>query len=306
MPGAVTIPCPAKVNLALAVGPVRDDGYHPIVSWMVALSFADELAVERLPGVATETPESAFDLAFSYDAPVSGEIDWPLADDLMFRAHRLVEQRVGRALPVRVTLRKRIPTGAGLGGGSSDAAGIVVALDQLFDLGFTAADHHALSADLGSDVHFAIGALTGTTSAIVSGLGDQIEPAPAAGTWPIDLVLVLPPFGCPTGKVYAAFDQQAPAPHSSTTDPAEMRELVNHFSPPGDGLFNDLSDAAARVQPGLASLLEDLRRVCPHPPHVTGSGAACFIVTASADEAHALAEIVRIQLGVAAIATKTC
>ncbi|MEM6855630.1 MAG: hypothetical protein AAF593_14580 [Planctomycetota bacterium] len=304
MPGAVTIECPAKVNLALAVEPPTADGMHPILSWMLALSFSDQLEVERLDDSSTAPPESVFDLSFADDAPRPSEIDWPLADDLAVRAHGLMEKRVGRKLPVRVTLRKRIPTGAGLGGGSSDAAGVIVAVDQLFDLGLTAADRHDLAGALGSDVHFALEALSGQTSAIVRGLGNVVEPAPPAGTWPIHLVLVLPPFGCPTGPVYSAFDELQAQEAASKAELTDMHELVHGFSPPGDDLFNDLARPAASVQPGLGLLLDGLRRVSPYPPHVTGSGAACFVVVQSAEEAHAMAESIAAELDVVAIATQ--
>ena len=305
MPGAFTIECPAKVNLALAVESPTADGMHPILSWMVALSFSDRLEAERLDDSSTASPDSVFDLSFADDAPRPSEIDWPLADDLAVRAHGLIEKRVGRKLPVRVTLRKRIPTGAGLGGGSSDAAGVIVAVDRLFDLGLTAVDRYDLAGALGSDVHFALEALSGQTSSIVRGLGDVVEPAPPAGTWPIQLVLVLPPFGCPTGPVYSAFDEMHTQRTASKTQLSVMRELVRGFSPPGDALFNDLARPAASVQPGLGMLLDGLRRVSSYPPHVTGSGAACFVVVQSAEEAQAVVESISAELDVVAIATQT-
>lgn len=306
MPGTVTIDCPAKLNLALGVDrPDPEDplGLHPITSWMVALSFADQLTVERFDDSGASSSESIFHLAFAADAPSPREIDWPLADDLAVRAHATVEQRVGRALPVRADLKKRIPTGAGLGGGSSDAAGMIVALDRLFELGLGPQDHHDLAASLGSDVHFALGALSGATSAIVSGSGDRVEPAPASATWPIHLVLVLPPFGCPTGPVYAAFDRLAQ--ENIKTDLNALRELVRGFNPSKSQLFNDLIAAAAGVQPRLQSLLDELQRVLPLPVYVTGSGAACFMVADSSTGAHHLAETLVAELGVAALATQT-
>lgn len=318
MPGTVTIDCPAKLNLALAVDPPAPQdplGLHPIASWMVALSFADRLVVQRVDHLETSPSDSAFHLSFAADAPSPREIDWPLADDLVVRAHALVEQKAGRKLPVSVELQKRIPTGAGLGGGSSDAAGMIVALDRLFDLGLGPQDHHELAAALGSDVHFALAALAGpdsgaesggtygVTSAIVSGSGDRVEPAPQSEAWPIDLVLVLPPFGCPTGPVYAAFDRLTRSKPPIDLD--GLRELARGFTPATDRLFNDLTAAAVAVQPRLESLLDDLRQASPLPVHVTGSGAACFMVADSATQAQHLAETLAAKLGVVALATRT-
>ncbi|MEM9419271.1 MAG: hypothetical protein AAGA25_09515 [Planctomycetota bacterium] len=270
---------------------------------MAALSFSDTLTVERIETTPDSSNDSSFDLAFAADAPMPGKIDWALEDDLMFRAHALVQQLLDRSLPVRVKLQKRIPTGAGLGGGSSDAAGMIVALDRLFELELAASEQSALAAELGSDVHFALGVLSGQTSSIVTGTGDQVDPAPRSTTWPIHLVLILPPFGCPTGPVYAAFDQLNAA--KPAIDPQAIRQLVQDFTPGHSELFNDLTAAAAEVQPRLKSLLDDLRKLSPHPVHVTGSGAACFVVTNSADNAEALAEMIRDQLRVAALATQT-
>ncbi len=305
-PGPVTLDCPAKLNLALSVFPPDPHDpkrLHPIASWMVALSFADQLRVERFDEPSMQDTASVFRLAYADDAPKPGVIDWPLADDLMVRAHGLVERRVGRALPVRAELHKRIPTGAGLGGGSSDAAGMIVALDRLFGLNLQPRDHHALATELGSDVHFALAALMGRTSAIVSGSGDRVEPAANSLAWPMDVVLVLPGFGCPTGPVYAAFDQLA-----GSTGPINakmLRELARDFSPTAGGLFNDLTDAACLVEPRLRELLKELRDTLPRPVHVTGSGAACFVVAESPPQAVSLAGQIAEAHGVAALATRT-
>src|SRR5690349_3701340 len=115
----VKLPCPAKVNLALSVGaPIETPrgSLHPIASWMVAVDFGDDLALERTDekGAKAGAAKSAsnFDLSFAEDAPHRGAVDWPLEKDLCFRAHQLMEREAGRALPMRLTLKKRIPAGA--------------------------------------------------------------------------------------------------------------------------------------------------------------------------------------------------
>src|SRR6185295_18407432 len=123
------------VNLALSVGPPLPAGdpragMHPIASWMHAIDLCDEVWITRLV-----TGASRLDIAWADDAPRPSPIDWPSEKDLAFRAHRLLEGDTGRALPAAIRIAKRIPVGGGLGGGSSDAAATLLALNDLFALG---------------------------------------------------------------------------------------------------------------------------------------------------------------------------
>lgn len=282
---------------------------HPIASWMVALDFADRLTVQRHdPDQADAEEASVFDL--SYVSPSMSEagadaarrrIDWPLDHDLAFRAHALVERHAGRPLRVRVTLVKRIPTGAGLGGGSSDAAGMIVALDHLFALGLNTADKRNIADQLGSDVHFALAVLNGTPSAIVTGWGDAVEPAPLASA--PSLVLVMPPFGCPTGRVYAAFDRFGLG--RGRVDAGVLRGLTTQAPVPASALFNDLEPAACEVEPRLATLLRTLRNDLGFTAHVTGSGAACFVIADSVAAAERIADTIRQRTGFPALVATT-
>jgi len=280
----ITLHCPAKVNLALSVGDVNAEGMHPLASWMVALDFGDRLTVTRV------TQGSRFDLAYDPAAPRPGAIDWPLEKDLAFRAHQLMQQHVGRALPVQARLAKMIPTGAGLGGGSSDAAAMMVALDQLFDLHCDPDTLIALSTQLGSDIGFLIATWRGQPSAIATGLGEQLDPQPLRE--PVHLVLIFPPCACPTGQVYRALDaQRAAAAGSHPPQVQRVRELARQgaaLAP--DAPFNDLAAPACAVQPQLAEVLQSLRRLAACPVHITGSGAAMFILARDADHARTLAE----------------
>ncbi len=262
----------AKINLALAVGPPEVDGMHPIASWMVPTDLADDLTVTRLE------PDrlSLYGIHWAEDAPHrSTPIDWPITSDLAVRAHRTLESHVGRALPVMLRLEKRIPVGAGLGGGSADAAAMLLAVRELHDLDVDDATLRTLAAELGSDVPFFLQTLDdgdlGPRPAIVEGLGDRIEPAAEPD---LALVLVAPAFGCGTGAVYRAFDGLPSVPLRAT----DVRALAANPAIGPDSPFNDLAPAAELVEPRLRTLRDAIERMAGTRPHVTGSGSGLFLV----------------------------
>ncbi|MEE9211039.1 MAG: 4-(cytidine 5'-diphospho)-2-C-methyl-D-erythritol kinase [Phycisphaeraceae bacterium] len=295
-PTALELPCPAKVNLALSVGPPNRDGLHPIASWMVTVHFGDHLVLER-----ADAADSTFDIAFDTDAPVPGQVDWPIEQDLTWRAAALLQQHVGHTLAVRLTLRKRVPAGSGLGGGSSDAASTLVGLNRLFEVGLDDQALMSLAMQLGSDVAFFVAAAAGQPSAVVSGFGQQIEPVRLNQI--IHLVLVFPPFGCPTDDVYRDFDRLHP--DASPPDTERVHALASMSPPSPDSPFNDLADAALDVQPKLADLLTRLRDVLDTPVHVTGSGSALFVIAPSDAASRNLACKVTALTGLPAVATRT-
>lgn len=293
---SLTIDCPAKINLALSVGPRDERGYHPLASWMAAMRFSDRLTLHR-----RSDGDSRHAIRFADDAPVVREVDWPLEKDLAVRAHRLVEAQVGRPLPIDAQLVKRIPTGAGLGGGSSDAAAMLAGLDRLFTLNLSPATLAQMAGQLGCDVAFLLAALHGQPSALAMGLGEQLEPAPLPH--PLHVVLVLPDFACPTGPVYAAFDRLSA--DRARVDERRVRALTQRQPLAAEELFNDLAAAAEAVQPRLGEALRRLRAALSQPIHVTGSGSAMFVIARSADAADALARRVTQEAGLAAVATRS-
>lgn len=271
---------PAKVNLALAVGPPRaSDGFHPICSWMSTVELSDDLDVTRLE----DDRLSRFAIVWAEDAPRPSPIDWSITKDLAVRAHALLEKEAGRVLPVQMKLSKRIPVGGGLGGGSSDAAAMLVATRALFSLPIDDNRLRELAMALGSDVAFFLTeregpAAPGPMSAIVEGFGERLRPVAAHAA---HLVLLFPDFGCPTGAVYRAFDALTPAPLRDH----EVRALALGDRLDSASLFNDLAPAAERVAPSLGSLREQAARASAKPVHITGSGSTMFIVCDSEDEA---------------------
>jgi 4-diphosphocytidyl-2-C-methyl-D-erythritol kinase len=164
---SLTVLAPAKLNLALSVGPPNGDGMHPICSWMVTVSLFDELLLTRLE----DDRFSRYAILWHPEAKRRSDIDWPITKDLAVRAHLALESHLDRKLPVQLKLDKRIPVGGGLGGGSSNAAAMLRGLNTLFDLGLAADELAAIGATLGSDVPF----LVHGGSAVVEGLGDRIS-----------------------------------------------------------------------------------------------------------------------------------
>jgi 4-diphosphocytidyl-2-C-methyl-D-erythritol kinase len=252
----------AKVNLVLSVGPPEaTDGasMHPIASWMHAVDLADSVRLEWLG----EHHPMRFEVAWAGDAPRPSPIDWPPEKDLGMRAVRLMEQAIGRALPVSIRIQKRIPVGGGLGGGSSDAAAVMTGVRDLLSLRMTDQQLCGLSARLGSDIAFFIGQ-SPPAPALVRGMGDRIERV--GPDWVgKEIVLVLPTFGCATGPVYKEYDRIGARP---------LRDVV----PFSGELFNDLLLAAEAVQPRLAGLRRDVERAAGVQVFMSGSGSTLFLL----------------------------
>jgi 4-diphosphocytidyl-2-C-methyl-D-erythritol kinase len=289
----LAVEAPAKLNLALSVGGPDGSGLHAICSWMITVDLTDTLTVTRLE----EDRLSRYAILWHREAQRRTEIDWAIRSDLAVRAHLALEARAGRRLPVQMKLEKRIPVGAGLGGGSSDAAAMLRAASELFDLDLAERDLLDIAATLGSDVPF----LVRGGSAIVEGRGESIVRHRAVPEIPV--VIAFPPALCPTGKVYAAFDSLG----GGTLRSERIRGLVGAAPgpPPSEALFNDLTAAAIRVAPQLEGALRELSALAGRPAHVTGSGSALFVVCDDPLHAEALAAAVEDRLDMAAVAART-
>ncbi len=292
MPDAMTLQAPAKLNLALSVGPPDGQGMHPVCTWMVTVDLCDELTVTRLPADRL----SRYAVIWHEQARRPSEIDWSMTRDLAVRAHLALERRSGRVLPVQMKLEKRIPVGGGLGGGSSDAAAMLRAVNQLYELDLCTDELCAIAAELGADVPFFVRG----GSAIVEGFGERIDPQPPRE---LHAVIAFPDASCPTGRIYGAFDEHAPAACVVRDD--AVRALATTAQLAAEALFNDLADAAVRVEPVIGEHLGALGNLAERPAQVTGSGSSLFVLCD--DELHAtyLAEAVEKQLSLPAVAVRT-
>jgi 4-diphosphocytidyl-2-C-methyl-D-erythritol kinase len=287
---SIVVLAPAKLNLALSVGPPDPDGMHAICSWMVTLDFCDELRVTRLEADRF----SRYAIVWHAEARRRGEIDWPLTRDLAVRAHLALEDHVGRRLPVQLKLAKRIPVGGGLGGGSSDGAAMLRAVNELYELDLGPDELRDVAAGLGSDVPFFV---TGG-SAMVEGFGERLEPHETLRD--LHAVIVFPEVACPTGQVYAAFD----GPVSAELRPQAVRDLAAG-SLRSEAIFNDLTEAAVSIAPELQTHLREIGAIAERPAHLAGSGSSLFVLCD--DELHALhlAQAVEERLDLPALAVRT-
>ncbi len=238
-PGAVTVRVPAKVNLELLVGPVRDDGYHDLSTVYQAVSLYDEVTVAPADewGVSVSG-------ALADGVPTDG-------DNLALRAARFLARRCD-ADPVHVSIRKGIPVAGGMAGGSADAAAALVALDQLWELDLERDELEAVAAQLGSDVPFLVAGGT----AMGTGRGELLAPVLARGTY--HWVLALADGGLSTPAVYAECDRlragsDVPAPVATPALMAALRTGDPHELAPQ--LTNDLQDAAVSLRPDLGEVL---------------------------------------------------
>ncbi len=293
----LTLHCPAKLNLCLYVGPPnvsgQHAGFHPIASWMVAIDFGDTLELSRLQ----DDESSLWSRVIAKDAPQAIIIDWPIESDLIYRAHEVLEKHIDRPLPIRAELTKRVPAGSGLGGGSADAAGVLIGCNDLFGLGLSQSDLLELAAEVGSDVAFSLAAMTGRPAAIATGLGERIRPidSPPGQTC---ILLILPPFGCDTRKVYQQLDQFLQT-NIQDDDVAELRlsesleDLAKVSLTPDTALHNDLMQAACFVQPELKTVHRACVEILEQPVHLTGSGSTLFAIFDGPSQAKAKAEQLR-------------
>jgi len=265
MTKVMKVRCPAKLNLFLEVLGRRPDGYHELSTVMAPVGIYDTLTVREAKSFVLEVE----------GPPLPGT-------NTVEKAYRAVAKR--RKIPgVRATLEKGIPAGSGMGGGSSDAAAMIEALDTLFDLGL---DLHEVAADVGSDVNFFLE----RGPALCTGRGEKV--APIASGPELHAVILWPGFSLSTAAVYARVRDFL------THTPRTVIDFLNSFGREGaEGLekvlFNRLESAAFSLHPELAALRTRLSEGLPCGARMTGSGSALYGLCASGAEARRLAQRVR-------------
>ena len=255
---ALSLLAPAKLNLFLHVLGRRPDGYHDLQSVFLCISLFDEIQIEKRPTAQPLTLSCNVDLG-------------DLQDNLVLRAAALLQERSSTHYGAHVILKKQIPVGAGLGGGSSDAAAVLVGLNYLWSLNFTAAELQQLGAELGADIPFFIQG----GDAWVTGLGEQIEPLHLASSW---YVVAYPNVVIPTAEIFSDPDLTRDA------EPSTIARFLG--SGPADVWRNDLELVAVRRYPEVGQLKNWLSR--HGAAKMSGSGSAVFLEVASEGKAQAI------------------
>jgi 4-diphosphocytidyl-2-C-methyl-D-erythritol kinase len=282
-PGALRTHAPAKVNLGLRITARRADGFHALRSVFLRLDLADELTMADAPG-PTDT------------LVVEGDPRCPVEGNLALAALAAWRARMGQLGPVAIHLRKRIPMEAGLAGGSSDAAAVLRLLARRHDPGDVPL--RSIGASVGSDVPFFVEAVG---AALVSGTGEMLEPLPPP-IEPLGVLLVRPPIGLATGRVFGAWDalraERSKDPASpidelaaelrAGTDPLTLLDLAARLRD-----ANDLWAAAVHLEPRLDACRGALEDRLGRPVLMSGSGSTLFALYPDPDQARPAAELLR-------------
>lgn len=258
------INAPAKLNIYLRVLGKREDGYHEIVSIMVPVSLFDIIEIQK-----TDERGGVDLLCTSQDVP-SGE------DNLVFRAVKLFLKRADIRQGLKVTLNKRIPIGAGLGGGSSDAGSSLILLSRIFNRPLSIEQLKEMAEELGSDVPFFLY----RRPCIVRGRGEKVEPIEK---WPLNYyVIVKPPFHVYTRFIYER--HKIKLTNNKKKDIINCLKIDNDFNIL-DFFVNDLEATAISFFPAVEELKKRLLEVGARRALMTGSGPSVFGVFESEEEA---------------------
>ena len=268
---AVTVRVPGKLNLHLAVGARRDDGFHDLTTVFQAVSLYDDLTAEDTTGAVTCTVTGE-----GSDALPTGP------DNLAVRAALRLAKFAGVGRGARLSIVKGIPVAGGMAGGSADAAAALVACDALWHTGLAREDLDGLAASLGSDVPFA---LQGGT-ALGVGRGEQVSPVLARGQF--HWALALADEGLSTAEVYAEHDRGDPQPVLDADGVLAALRAADAAAL-GKALHNDLQAAALRLRPSLRRTLDAGVEYGALGAIVSGSGPTCAFLAASKSEAVDLA-----------------
>jgi 4-diphosphocytidyl-2-C-methyl-D-erythritol kinase len=274
--------CYAKVNLTLEVLGRRDDGYHDVASLVQTISLSDDLRLEAAAEVVCRAEG----------------LDTQPEANLVARAAELLRDRGHVRAGTNLTLRKRIPVAAGLGGGSSDAAATLVGLNRLWGTRFGYQTLLDLAARLGSDVPFFLRG----GAAVMRGRGEQLEAVRAVvGQW---LTVCVLPHTVPdkTARLYAALE---PSDLSDGTPTRRAAECLNaRESLRDDQLLNAFARSARFVFPGLDSAWQAAEAALGRPVHLSGAGPALFALAADRQSARQQAQQLE-ALGLPSYATQT-
>ncbi|MBX9398470.1 4-(cytidine 5'-diphospho)-2-C-methyl-D-erythritol kinase [Streptomyces sp. TRM72054] len=275
---SVTVRVPAKVNVQLAVGAARPDGYHDLANVFLAVGLYDEVTVT-----------AADELRVTCEGPDADQV--PLdRTNLAARAAEALAARYGRSPDVHVHIAKDIPVAGGMAGGSADGAGALLACDALWGTGASRAELLDICAELGSDVPFSLigGAALGT------GRGERLTVLDVGGTF--HWVFAMADRGLSTPAVFREFDRLGEG--TDIPEPVASRDLLDALAK-GDpdalaaAVSNDLQPAALSLFPALADTLAAGRAAGALTALVSGSGPTTAFLARDPESAAKVAEVLR-------------
>lgn len=274
---SITVRAPAKINLCLGVGPVRDDGFHPLATVYQAVDLHDEVRAAAVEGtdVTVTVHYEDSDEAERASVPVDDT-------NLAVRAAELLRETAGIEDGVALAIRKAIPVAGGMAGGSADAAATLVACNELWDLGFGRDQLEVLAAELGSDVPFCLrGGI-----AVGGGRGELLSPVLARGHY--HWVLAFADEGLSTAQVYREYDRlhERNPPAEAAVDPGLLAALRSGDAEAlGETLSNDLSSAALSLRPELAATMEIGEACGALGSMISGSGPTVLFLVKDEEQA---------------------
>lgn len=268
----VVVKVPAKINLALKVGAVGADGFHPLETVFQAIDLFDEITATTAEG-----------LSLSIEGEGAEELGTG-SDNLAWKAAAILAKHAGVEANVHLHIKKKIPIAGGLAGGSANAAGTLIACDALWGLDTDRDELMALASDLGADVSFAL--LGGT--ALGHGKGEKLTTMLNRGEF--HWVLAVSSNGLSTPEVYRVFDMLHPEPQipqidsrlASALASGEVQEAAAYFS-------NDLQGAALKMRPVLKKILAAGLDAGAIQGIVSGSGPTCAFLARNQEHAFHIA-----------------
>lgn len=284
---------PAKINLHLRVGPVdASTGFHPLMSWFCTISLFDTLTIEPADD-AGKISLTCSDPALPCDER-----------NLVVRA-AVALQRVAdptrKARGVQMQLEKRIPSGGGLGGGSSDAARTLLGINQMWNLNLSVDQLSGIAASLGSDVPFFLHA----ASAVCTSRGEIVRPIEKPR--PKWVLLILPDYSISTPAVYRKFDELRLGESSSITNQPDWQQWADLSAGPLlAGLVNDLEAPAFALCPQLQTLHAEIQKQLSRIVRMSGSGSSLFSLFDDFAEAKSAAAHIEQCCGVKTLVTALC
>jgi 4-diphosphocytidyl-2-C-methyl-D-erythritol kinase len=293
---AYSLLAPAKINLHLEIVGARTDGFHELIMVMQSVEFADRV------DIALNGKKTAPYFALNCD---SQEVPHD-PTNLAYRAAELMAQHFPKALAqyggVDLVIHKHLPVGAGLAGGSGNAAAVLVGLDLLWDLGLTQDELHQLGAQLGSDVPFSISGGT----ALATGRGERLDPLPdLAGLWVV--LAKYRKLAVSTPWAYQTYRQQFAQTYCAPDDFAcrqqqvhsgEMMRAIAHRDTAhiGQLLYNDLEKVVLPAHPEVAALKQAFLDQRPLGAMMSGSGPTVFALCSTEAEAKTIQAAVETQI----------